>query len=87
MNLAKTTIEFNTVTFMQDIRNSIFDTGKFSLHDIAALSGVSASTLSRIDNGATPDMQTFLTLCEYFELDTNRYFERVEWTGKVTNVT
>lgn len=36
--------------------------GDLGLRDAAAATGVSAATLSRLENGETPDMETFLVL-------------------------
>jgi len=80
VELKKTTLEFNTVKLMQDIRAAA--DGE-SLRDLEAVSGVSASTLSRLDNGAMPDMNIFMRLCEAFKLQPGDYFVWVDWTGEV----
>lgn len=77
MQLEKTTLEFDVRKLMNDMRG-----GNESLRDLEAISGVSASTLSRIDNGAIPDMTIFMRLCEAFKLQPGNYFMWVEWTGK-----
>lgn len=80
MNLSKTTLEFNTAKLMQDVRAAA--SGE-SLRDLEAVSGVSASTLSRIDNGTQPDMNIFIRLCEAFKLQPGDYFVWVDWYGSV----
>ena len=76
----KVTLELNVSMLMSTVR----DTAKInSLRDIEARCGVSASTLSRLDNGHMPDMQTFMSLCEAFRLLPGDYFSWVEWTGTV----
>ena len=80
MELKKTTLEFDTKKLMQDIR-AVAD-GE-SLRDLESVSGVSASTLSRVDNGTTPDMSIFMRLCESFKLQPGDYFIWVDWSGKV----
>lgn len=79
MQLEKTTLEFNTTKLMQDIRAVV--KGE-SLRDLEAVSGVSASTLSRLENGTTPGMDVFMQLCEAFKLQPGDYFVWIEWTGK-----
>ncbi len=79
MDLKKTTLEFDTVKLMRDVRTAA--SGE-SLRDLEAVSGVSASTLSRIDNGTQPDMNIFIRLCEAFQLQPGDYFMWIEWTGK-----
>ena len=46
--------------------------GKKGLRQVAAeIEGVSPSTLSRVENGKTPDMDTFLKLCDWLEIAPN----------------
>jgi len=37
------------------------------------IGGVSASTLSRIEQGNVPDVETFLKLCKWLEVSTNEF--------------
>jgi transcriptional regulator with XRE-family HTH domain len=39
--------------------------GQRSLRDFARETGISASTLSRIENGQKPDIETFFALCDW----------------------
>ncbi len=79
MMLSKTTLEFDIEKLMEDLRASISGT---SLRDIAAVLNVSVSTLSRIDNGHKPDMDTFIKICQWGELSPADYFIWITWTGE-----
>lgn len=76
MSKERRELEFDTERFMRDVREK---TQAQNLRDIADLVGVSAATLSRIDNGVTPDMQTFLTVCGRCVLAPAEYFNYVTW--------
>lgn len=78
MTLEKIELEFDGIKFMSDIRLAM-DTDSRDLRSIAGMVGVSASTLSRIDNGATPDMEAFMSICSKLELSPGEYFKRVRW--------
>lgn len=67
---------FNHARFMSDVKQSL---GGGSLRNIEAATGVSASTLSRIGNGQTPDMQSFLAICGRCQLKPGDYFDRQVW--------
>tara|TARA_R110002050_G_scaffold161419_1_gene291070 strand:+ start:186 stop:533 length:348 start_codon:yes stop_codon:yes gene_type:complete len=78
---------------------SSIDTAKFSemikskrgtkgLRALASEIGVSASTLSRIEQGNLPDIDTYLKLCSWLEVS-SEFFTTGEYTGednKKTNV-
>lgn len=53
--------------------------GEASLRAIEAKTGVSASTLSRFENGSEISMETFLTLCSKLSLDPANYFVSQIW--------
>jgi hypothetical protein len=81
-------LEFDTVKFMTDIRagfrqrtDSVLPID--GLRNIADFVGTSASTLSRIDNGETPNMETFMAICAKLELVPGDYFSWVTWVRKV----
>lgn len=40
-----------------------------SLREASKLIGISPATLSRIENGKVPDLDTFSKLCKWLELD------------------
>lgn len=44
-----------------------------SLRDLAEKTGISASTLSRIENGEKPDIDTAITLIEWLNLSMDRF--------------
>lgn len=92
MKMSKTTLEFDVERLMKDVREIVslriairesLETKPVSLRDIEALAGISASTLSRMDNGAMPDMDTFMKLCHVFHLNAGKYFVRIEWKGEI----
>jgi len=49
--------------------------GKQGLRETAkAIGDVSASTLSRIEQGKMPDLDTFMRLCDWLEVSPNEFF-------------
>ena len=49
-----------------------------SLRDIAdLLENVSISTLSRVENGKSPDIKTYLALCDWLEVSPQWFFEDI----------
>jgi transcriptional regulator with XRE-family HTH domain len=51
--------------------------GNRNLREVAAEIGdVSPSTLSRVENAKTPDMETFLRLCDWLEVPPAELFRR-----------
>ena len=70
---------FNFKRFMNDVR---LKAEVKSLRGIEVLTGVSASTLSRIDNGQTPDLQSFLMICGRCQLLPQNYFDKQIWELK-----
>lgn len=48
-----------------------------SLRDAAKEHGISSATLCRVENGNTPDIQTFATLCHWYGVDMN-YFVTIK---------
>ena len=71
---------FNNIQFMADIRDAM--PAGSSLRDIQSRTGINASTLSRIDNGAPIDLGTFLTICSKLDLLPGNYFSRQIWEMK-----
>lgn len=47
--------------------------GKKGLRQLASEIGISASTLSRVEQGNLPDIDTYLKLCEWLEVSSD-YF-------------
>lgn len=86
LTLSKTSLEFDTVRLIADIRAfiSAFEVAQSpALRDMEAVSGISASTFSRLDNGNKPDMDTFMRMCESFSLEPAHYFIWIDWSGAV----
>jgi transcriptional regulator with XRE-family HTH domain len=50
--------------------------GKLSLRQAAADAGVSFSTFSRVESGATPDLTSFLLLCEWLGVSPAEFFRQ-----------
>ncbi|MCO5185366.1 MAG: helix-turn-helix domain-containing protein [Anaerolineae bacterium] len=44
---------------------------------------ISASTLSRIEQGKVPDIETFIQLCDWLEVSPSEFFETDEEEGTV----
>lgn len=77
----RTTAEFKKEAFIEDIFATV---GEGSLRKAELKAGVSASTLSRINAGALPDMATFLQICGALKLDPTKYFVLIVWKGEAT---
>jgi transcriptional regulator with XRE-family HTH domain len=45
-----------------------------SMRDLAKLTDISASTISRIERGEKPDIDTFGQLCEWMRYDPGKFF-------------
>lgn len=46
--------------------------------DLADRLGITQSKVSRIKNGALPDVETFITLCEMMDRKPSEFFKKVE---------
>lgn len=79
MSDERITYEFKLAALMDAVRDA---TKKKSLRDIESIVGISASTLSRMENGKQPDLDTFMKLCATCGLEPGNYFERVVWVRK-----
>ena len=55
----------DTKTFANLVRTKRGNTG---LREVAQATGVSASTISRVEREKTPDIETFLALCDWLEV-------------------
>ena len=78
---------------IRQLRTGVFDSDKFakqvsfsriakgeSLRETGAQIGVSAATLSRIERGAKPDIDTFMRICKWMgteKFDVSRYYKIV----------
>ena len=47
--------------------------GALGIRDAASAVGVSAATMSRVENGIAPDLYTFAKLCRWLAADPKRY--------------
>lgn len=53
--------------------------GKKGLRDTAKeIGNISSSTLSRVENGKMPDMETFLLLCNWLQVSPAELFKKTE---------
>jgi transcriptional regulator with XRE-family HTH domain len=65
--------------------------GRKTLREIAVeigieIGSVSPSTLSRVENGKMPDMETFLFLCEWLQVPPSTFLINAHEEGQVTNL-
>lgn len=67
---------FDVWQLMYDLHKEFEDD---SLRDISTEIGVSAATLSRMDRGSQPDMETFLKICGEMDFKPAKYFKRAQW--------
>ena len=49
-----------------------------SLRELADITGLSASTIRRVEKEQTPDMDTFLALCDWLEIPAHQLIENTE---------
>lgn len=63
--------KFNQVLFCVTLRKHIGDT---PLREVSAAAGVSTSTVSRIQNGGLPDIETFAALCIWMGIHPGTFF-------------
>ena len=63
-----------------------YQRGNRSLREIARIINVSASTISRAENEQTPDMDTFLALCDWLEVPPFELIKNTENTPQPTKV-
>ena len=55
------------------------------LRETAKIIGLSASTISRVENHKIPDIETFLALCDWLEVDPGDLIENTENTSEFNN--
>lgn len=55
----------DTKTFADLVR---IKRGNSGLREIAQVTGISASTISRVEREQTPDIETFLSLCDWLDV-------------------
>lgn len=86
MNDERIEYEFDGALFMLEVRRNVKEATEatnVSLRDIEAATGLSASSFSRIDNGAgSLDMPNFLRVCSALDMPPGQFFKRVVWVRK-----
>ena len=65
---------FNSLLFSKAIQGRILQYG-LSLRESAQQTGVSASTLSRLANGESPDIDSFAALVRWLDIDANVFLD------------
>lgn len=83
-NETRKELAFLRSQFMVDINQK---SGNASLRAIEVKTGISASTLSRIQNGHDMDMTTFMTICSKLGLEPSSYFIWEVWERVTTHDT
>lgn len=75
-------MKFDATQFKKDViyyRRIVLD---ITFDEVKKQIGVSKSTLSRIENGSTPDLDTFGKICGWLKLEPNKYFKKQPPTPK-----
>lgn len=70
---------FNPIKFGNDIMARRLEL-KLTTHDIETLSGLAQSAIARYERGEEPNpkMQSFLAVCNAYDIDPREYFELAE---------
>lgn len=71
-------INFDVAGLMACVRTSVYagvEPDRPTLREIQNYTGVSASTLSRLDNGKLPGIETLIQLCEVCDLNPSQFFK------------
>lgn len=66
---------FDNQTFANLVRRQ---RGSRSLREIASITGISASTISRVEKEQTPDLDTFFTLCNWLHIPPDKFIKNTE---------
>ncbi len=56
--------------------------GRCGLRVAAPIVGIAPSTISRIERGATPDMATFLAICDWLEIEPAEFIKNTKHEKK-----
>lgn len=69
---------FDKEKFTEDFKNSIYvnmarEKRRIGVREFAKDIGVSASTVSRLENGKMPDVDTFFRVCKWMGIDPKYY--------------
>ena len=52
------------------------------MREIAKITGISSSTIGRVEKEQTPDMDTFLALCDWLNIPAHQLIENTEKTSE-----
>ncbi len=66
-------MRFDTDGFMSSIKRTR-KVLELNLRDVSEQSGISASTVSRIERGMPPDMETFIKICNWLSVHPSNFF-------------
>ena len=69
-------MQFNGKKLGEDVKTKRAIKMRISLGMLSLELGVSPSTLSRIENGHEPDINTFATVCEWLGAKMEKYFTK-----------
>lgn len=72
-------IKFKQEHFSDSVREKIFDTmidqkRRIGLREFAKTIDISPATLSRIEHGKPPDIETFFKLCHWMKKSSNEFY-------------
>jgi len=59
--------------------------GHRSLREIALITGISPSTISRVERGTVPDVATFLGLCDWLDVPPAEFIKNTQASGKIAD--
>ena len=68
-------LKFNYDLFRKDLLTRRMIELSITIRQAAAIAGVSASTISRIENFKSFDMETFVKLCLWMKTEPSKYFQ------------
>ena len=68
-------LKFNHDLFRKDLITKRMIELAITIRQAAAIAGVSASTISRIENRKSFDMETFVKLCLWLKSEPSKYFQ------------
>ncbi len=69
-------MKFDSVSFGKAVRTSRVIDRDLDLKDVEKQTGVSIATLSRVENGAKPDVNTLAALCSWMNKTMESFFTR-----------
>lgn len=80
----KQQFEFSSDEFSKDLLTKRVVELRIDLREAASIIGISASTLSRLENKKLPDIYSYYYCCKWLGVDMMKYFKKInrEVTGK-----